>query len=159
MRTDISPTLKWIRPQDEPELRAAFAHTLSVRELGSEAAALADRYFFETLVRIHRESEGAPYTGLRPAGELEPVYKEADSALESGSATALASHIGENVQSEIERRFAEAAEMRRHAEDSPEAGRHYVAAYVRYMHFVEAAYGLVAHGAAHATSEGKSSEH
>lgn len=146
---DISPTLKWIRAQDEEEIRAAFQHALAVRKLGREAAELADRYFLETLVRVHREGEGAPYTGLKPAGQLERIYVEADSALAGGSASELASHVAVGVEREIERRFAEANERFAHAEDDPEAGRAFVAAYVRYMHFVEAVHELLAHGESH----------
>ena len=44
----------------------------------AEARELADRYFFETLVRIHRAGEGAPYTGLKPAGrDLGPAVPAA----------------------------------------------------------------------------------
>lgn len=143
---DIAPTLKWVRAQDEAELSDAFQHTLAVRKLGPEAEELADRFFLETLVRIHREGEGAPYTGLRPAGELEPVYIAADKALADGTATHLANHIAEGVEQGIQQRFAEAHGKRAHAEDSAEAGRDYVASYVRYMHFVEALHEALAHG-------------
>lgn len=146
---DIAPTLKWVRAQDEAELGDAFEHTLAVRKLGPEAAELADRFFLETLVRIHREGEGAPYSGLRPAGELEPVYLAADKALVDGSAVQLASHIAEGVEKGIQQRFGEAHEKRVYAEDSAEAGRDYVASYVRYMHFVEAIHEVLAHGGAH----------
>jgi hypothetical protein len=145
---DVAPTLKWVRAQDEAELREAFQRALAVRQLGAEAAELSDRYFLETLVRIHREGEGAPYTGLRPAGQLEPVYVAADGALDDGSADRLAGHVAHEVESAIASRFAEAMELRAHAESSPEAGREYVAAYVRYMHFVEAVHELLAHGEA-----------
>src|SRR5512145_18046 len=65
---DVTAVLKWVRQDKEAEIREAFQHALGVRALGSEARALADRFFFETLVRVHREGEGAPYTGLKPAG-------------------------------------------------------------------------------------------
>ena len=65
---DVTPVLKWVRPADEPEIRTAFATTLAVRGNGDASRKLADRWFFETLVRVHRAGEGAPYTGLKPAG-------------------------------------------------------------------------------------------
>jgi hypothetical protein len=71
---DVTPVLKWVRKEHEPEVRAAFARTLKVRATGDDARQLADVYFFETLVRLHRAGEGAPYTGLKPAGsEIEPA--------------------------------------------------------------------------------------
>ena len=60
--------LIWVQEKDEPEIRKAFEQTLAVRELCPQARELADRFFFETLVRVHRAGEGAPFTGLKPAG-------------------------------------------------------------------------------------------
>ncbi|MDD5642387.1 MAG: DUF6448 family protein, partial [Syntrophales bacterium] len=61
---EVTPVLKWVPKDDEGEIRAVFQKTLRVRTKGPEAKDLADRYFFETLVRMHRASEGEPYTGL-----------------------------------------------------------------------------------------------
>ena len=65
---DVNQVLIWVQPQDEDEIKTAFEETLAVRQLNPQAQAFADRYFFETLVRIHRAGENAPYTGLKPAG-------------------------------------------------------------------------------------------
>lgn len=51
---DITPVLKWIRKEDEKEIVELFNKTLAVRKQGREAKELADMYFFETLVRVHR---------------------------------------------------------------------------------------------------------
>ena len=64
-RGDVAPVLKWVRPVDEGEITSAFLRTLAVRAQGDAARELADLYFFETLVRVHRAGEGAPYTGLK----------------------------------------------------------------------------------------------
>jgi hypothetical protein len=53
----------WVQEKDESEIRGAFERTLAVRALSSQAKELADRFFFETLVRVHRAGEGAPFTG------------------------------------------------------------------------------------------------
>lgn len=63
---DVRALVKWVQADDEKEIRVAFQKTLAVRAKGAEAKELADMYFFETLVRIHRAGEGAPYTGLKP---------------------------------------------------------------------------------------------
>ena len=70
-KDDVTPILKWVMPEYENEVRQAFAKTLQVRALGAQAQELADLYFFETLVRVHRAGEGAPYTGIKPAGAIE----------------------------------------------------------------------------------------
>jgi Family of unknown function (DUF6448) len=62
---NVNLVLIWVQKADEVEVRKAFDQTITVRKLGPEARALADRYFFETLVRLHRAGEGAPYTGLK----------------------------------------------------------------------------------------------
>ena len=63
-KEDVATVLKWVRLEDEKEIREAFSNTLAVRKLNSEAQNLADMYFFEKLVRIHRAGEGAPFTGF-----------------------------------------------------------------------------------------------
>jgi hypothetical protein len=82
-KADVTPVLKWLQADDEQEVRESFARALAVRKLGPEAQSLADTHFFETLVRIHRASEGAPYTGLKAAGTVEPVVAKADQALQN----------------------------------------------------------------------------
>ncbi|MDP2898566.1 MAG: DUF6448 family protein [bacterium] len=138
---DVTPVLKWVKKSAEAEIRAAFGKTLAVRTKGPEARELADMYFFETLVRIHRAGEGAPYTGLKPAGsELSPAVVEADKALEKGEANHLVHLVAGAVSKGIQERFAHAAETKRHAEESVEAGREFVAAYVEFVHYAERLY-------------------
>ena len=60
---DIKPLLKWVRVEDKKEIQGAFEKTLAVRAKGAETKELADMYFFETLVRIHRAGEGVEITG------------------------------------------------------------------------------------------------
>jgi len=135
---DVTPVLKWVRAEDEAEIRAAFARALTVRAAGGDAAALADRYFFETLVRVHRTGEGAPYTGLLPAGvAVDPGIAATDAALEAGSADAMVRLIAGEVEKGLRARHARAAETRRHAGESVARGREYVAAYVDLMHYAE----------------------
>jgi len=134
---DVKPVLKWISKDSEPEIRAAFARTLKVRAAAPEARELADTYFFETLVRVHRAGEGEPYTGLKPAGAVEPAVALADKALQTGSADPLVQMITQKIQEQVRHRFERAVQARRTADQSTEAGRQYVAAYVNLMHYLE----------------------
>ncbi len=143
---NVTPVLKWVRPGDESQIREAFARAVAVRGTGSEAKALADTWFFETLVRVHRAGEGAAFTGLKPAGTMLPVIAEADRALDSGSVDKLARTIAEHTAQGLRDRFARAVQAREHATDSAEAGREYVEAYVAYVHYVESLANVV-HGA------------
>jgi uncharacterized protein DUF6448 len=134
----VDPVLKWVKPEAEAEVRAAFTQASAVRVLGPEAEALADRFFFETVVRLHRQGEGEAYTGLEPAGTpLDPAVAAADQALETGSPEALLRLISTDVDHGLRERFARAAAARRHAKESAALGRAYVAAYVEFVHYAE----------------------
>ncbi len=135
---EVTPVLKWVKKDSEAEIRAAFARAMKVRAQGAEARELADLYFFETLVRVHRAGEGAAYNGLKPAGaELESGIAEADQALDSGSVEKLVRTVNANIAAGLRRRFARVRETRKHADASVAAGREYVEAYVEFIHYVE----------------------
>ena len=136
-KKDVTPVMRWVRPQDEPEIRAAFDRTLRVRALGRDAEAMADQWFFETLVRVHRTGEGAPYVGLQPAGSVEPGIALADESIEKGSADALVKEMTEAVANGLRGRFDETAAAARRADASVKDGRAFVAAYVEFIHYVE----------------------
>jgi hypothetical protein len=150
---DPAAVLKWVRAGDEAEIRTAFARTLAVRAKGRDARELAERWFFETLVRIHRAGEGEPFTGLKPAGHIDPGLAAADTALREGNAEALAHELGAALAAGVARRHATAVERRAHAGDNAASGRAYVEAYVDYAHFVEAAHALAQQGASHHHAE------
>ena len=145
---DVTPVLKWVKPEHEAEIRQSFARTMKVRGQGAEAQDLADNYFFETLVRLHRAGEGAPYTGLK-SEPVEPQIAATDKALETGSAEPLVKMVTEDAANGIRQRFAHAAEARKHASDSVNAGREYVAAYVELTHYVEGLHGATSGGGVH----------
>lgn len=141
---DVTPVLKWIGKKHEAEIKAAFA---AARSSGPDKKARdkAETIFFEILVRVHRAGEGAPYTGLKPAGtDPGPAVRAADAALVSGDAGAVAKLVAGEVEAGIRRRFTEATERKRHAGESVEAGRAFVAAYVEYVHYVEGLHRLAA---------------
>jgi hypothetical protein len=135
---NVKLVLPWVRPEDEPEIGHAFDHAQVVRDLGPEARSLADRHFLETLVRIHRAGEGAPFTGLKPAGlDLGPAVPAADHALKAGSADALVKLLVDAVSAGVRARFHTAAERQHFDANDVAAGRSYVEAYVPYVHYVE----------------------
>ena len=152
---DVKIVLPWVAAEKEKEIREAFDLAVAVRGKGTKEKELADRYFFETLVRVHRAGEGAPYTGLKPAGlDLGPAIPAADKALETGDPKPLLALINEAVHAGIHKYYVEARERKAHAGESVDAGRAYVAAYVPYLHFVERLYNdattPIAHGAGEA---------
>lgn len=153
---DVTPLLKWVQSDDENEIRTAFQKTLAVRTKGAEAKELADMYFFETLVRIHRAGEGAPYTGLKPGEAVDPAIVLADEALESGSADKLVNVLTQAMANGIRERFQHTKETQQHADDSVAAGREFVKAYVIFTHYVEGLHATIKANADHHFGEAES---
>lgn len=141
-KKDVTPVLKWIAKEHEGEVKTAFSSTLKKRTKDKEKA---DMEFFETLVRIHREGEGAPFAGIKPAGTPpEPAVAAADESIEKGTPGALVDELAAAVTKGIRERFDRVIETRKHMNESVEAGRKYVAAYVEYVHYVEAVHNAAA---------------
>lgn len=138
-KKDPFPVLKWVKPEYEEQVRRIFQKVMLVRQKGPEAEELADMYFFETVVRLHRAGEGAPYEGLKHAGE-DPVISELDRSLLSGSPEKLLKMVSDAVSSGIKERYSRAFETKKNSGKSVQAGREFVDAYVKYIHYVEQLY-------------------
>lgn len=153
----LDPVLKWVKPDSEAELRKAFDLARTVRTKGAEAKEVADLHFLETLVRLHRAGEGAPYTGLKDE-PVEPIIALTDKALAEGSDEALLKALSAHMSEAVGERFKRVLAAMKTKDSSVQAGREYVEAYVIYTHFVEAIHAAVtgaagdAHGAAAAAS-------
>ena len=138
---NVNLVLIWVKEKDEAELREAFRKTLKVRRLSRDARELADKYFFETVVRIHRTGEGVPYTGLKPTGtDLGPVIPAADRAIENGLLTPLLKLFPENEKADIEKRFGDALAKKNFNRNDVAAGRNYVEAYSSFLEYLEHLY-------------------
>ena len=138
---NVNLVLIWVQKADEPEIRTAFQKTLAVRKLNPQARDLADMHFFETLVRIHRAGEGAPYTGLKPAGrDLGPAIPAGDKAIATGSTDALLKLLTDKVREQLNAHFQQVRASSKYSQDDVEAGRRYVKAYVEYIDYVEQLY-------------------
>ena len=155
----LDPVLKWVRAEDEDEVRKAFEMTLAVRTESEKAKAVADRYFFETLVRVHRASEGEGFTGLKPSGSVDPGIAAADKALADGNVDQLADKLAAAVRSGVKDRFADAYTKRQSAEQSLPQGREFVESYVQFTHFVEGIHHLTTEGASHKHREANEDGH
>jgi len=145
---DVAPILKWIKKDKEDEIKAAFAQAVAVRAKGPEAKELADKYFLETLVRVHRAGEGAPYTGIKDE-PVEPIVAMADKALADGASDEMIKKMSAHMARAIQEKFQKAMEARKNKDKSVEAGREFVEAYVIYMHYVEAIHTAIMSAAGH----------
>ena len=138
---NVNPVLMWVLKDHEGEIKNAFQKTLAVRKLNPQAKELADMYFFETLVRIHRAGEGEPYTGLKPAGRgLDPAIPAADKAIESGNLEPLLKILTETVETEVREKFKAVTAKKKFKPDDVEAGREYVEMYVPFVSYIERIY-------------------
>ena len=122
-RGDVQRVLPYVSEQGEPELRRAFALAVKARSLGPDAAAVADRWLFETAVRLHRAGEGAAFTGIKPAGlDVGPVIPVAERALESGSPDRLVEVLCGIVLDQVGRRHAQAVQAKERAGEGLSGG-------------------------------------
>jgi hypothetical protein len=159
---DVNLVLIWVSKKDEAEIRNVFQKTLTVRKLNPEAKELADMYFFETLVRIHRAGEGEPYTGIKPAGrDLGPAVPAADKAIADGKLEPLYKILIDKIHEGLHEKFKEAMKKKDFKKNDVDAGREFVEAYVSFVHYVEALYDTAAEGGGHGHSQEaeKGSEH
>jgi uncharacterized protein DUF6448 len=138
---NVNLVLIWVQKADETDVRKAFDQTMRVRKLNPEARELADRYFFEALVRLHRAGEGAPYTGLKPAGrDLGPAIPAADKALEDRTVDPLVKVVNGATEKGLREHFQSTISKANFNKDDVEAGRAYVKAYVEFIHYAERMY-------------------
>lgn len=143
---DVSLVLIWVQKSDEDQIKKIFNEILAVRQLSAEARDLADTHFFETLVRVHRAGEGAPFTGLKPAGrDLGPAIPAADQALRDGDVEPLIKLLTTTIQDRVQDHFNGALAKQKFAKGDVEAGRAFVKAYVEFIHCVEALYETAMH--------------
>ncbi len=135
---NVNLVLIWIQKDDEAAIKESFAQARAVRQLGPQARELADRHFFETLVRVHRAGEGVPFTGILPAGSVaEPGILAADRAVDKGSSDELVGSLRKEMEEEVWKRFKALKAAKSYDKNDVEAGRKSVHAYVEFIHFVE----------------------
>ncbi len=143
----------WVGEKQEPELRETYQKSLEVYEEGGKARNLAERYFVETAVRLHRQAEGKPYTGLKPEGPLPPDVEAAENALETGRADHLIELLTDEMESNVRHWFERAREARQHRDEGVEVGRAYVDVYVKYIVYIHGLYGAITAGPEHGVRE------
>lgn len=147
---DVDLVLPFVPEHDEAEVRAMFARVQPARGVGAAARDVADRLFFETVVRVHRAGEGAPYAGLKPAGlDVGPVIPLAERAIETGSEQALAEYLTSVLSDELKHRLERVNALTAVKDQSVPAARAYVAAMLGfqvYSHHLLQALHAPAHG-------------
>ena len=137
-QNNINFVLKWVQPKNETEIKDAFKLMMKVRGFSADARALAEKYFFETLVRIHRAGEGVPFTGVKPSGTpIDEKILAADKSIETGNLSPLNGKVSEKDQAELTERFKKVMSLKNFDVNNVDAGREYIEAYVQFFKFAE----------------------
>ncbi|HSJ85404.1 MAG TPA: DUF6448 family protein [Acidimicrobiia bacterium] len=126
---NVDEALRFAPEDAEAEIRAAFAKALAARQVGPAAKEVADTFFAETVVRLHRAGEGAPFTGLKPAGlDVGPIIPVAERAIDTGSAEELTTVLSDTLHHETKRRFEHVMELKRQSDRGLSEWREYTSA-------------------------------
>lgn len=123
-----------------------FNKTVALKNGDREIYEVVEKYFFETLVRLHRETEGARYTGIKAPGTTKQIIQMSDQALSSGDIDELAAKLNNHIVSVILEKYHKAAELSQKKNESVETGRTFVEAYLDYTHTLEAIHDVLEHG-------------
>jgi hypothetical protein len=121
---DVDLALPFVPVDGEEEVRLAFERARKARVEGAAAREVADLYFFDTVVRVHRRGEGAPHTGLKPAGlAVGPVIPLAEAAADTGDSGPLLGLLTEELEQQVARRLEKVRTLATHADEGVPAAR------------------------------------
>lgn len=135
---NVELVLKWVEPKYDKVITDKFNQTLKLKGSNEEVNKILETHFLETLVRLHREGEGAPFTGLKPVGSMTPMVEMADNSLDKNDIDNVVKKVNNHLGEVLKERFTEAMELSKTKDNSVEQGRAYVEAYVQYTHTLEA---------------------
>ena len=142
--------MKWINAEHEKEINDLFTKTMKYRSGDKEIYSLIEKHFLETLVRVHREGEGEPYTGLKPAGTTKQIIQLTDIALAEDDFEGFLIKYNGHVNKVLKEKYDKVAKLKKVKDQSPQKGREFVAAYVDYTHTIERMHDILEHtGGAH----------
>ena len=144
---NVKLVLKWINENQEEEIISLFNKTYLLKTGDKEIYDIVEKHFFETLVRLHRETEGAPYTGLKPAGTTKKIIQMSDNAINSGSIDDLLVKLNNHIGSVLREKYEKVLELEKVKNETTEKGREYVEAYVIYTHTLEGIHDIIEHSA------------
>lgn len=137
---NINYVLIWIPAALEEEAQRAFEKVLVAREKGETAKEVADYWFCETAVRLHRAGEGEGFTGLQPEGKEDPIVKMAENAIEHEDAHEFIDMIEDTFEDTLKKRFEHILHTRNYDPNDVAAGRKYIQAYINFVVFAHHLY-------------------
>ncbi len=150
---NVNLVLKWVTQEQEKEIVSLFNKTYALKSGDADIYKIVETHFFETLVRLHRQTEGAPYTGLKPAGTTKQIIQMTDEAIKTGDIDGFLVKLDNHINKVVREKYQKVAELNKVKDNSITQGREYVEAYVDYTHTVEAMHDIIEHGGGHAHKE------
>jgi hypothetical protein len=103
---NVTLVLPFVPKSGEKEVIEVFGKYVEARQGNAVCRDVADRYFFETVVRVHRADEGAAFTGLKPPGlDVGPVIPIAEKVIESRDAAPLEDVLVTAIREELAHRL------------------------------------------------------
>ena len=111
---NVKLVLPYVPAASEKELTAAFTQAREVRRAGGTAAQLADRYFIETAIRLHRAGEGAPYNGVTDEATPKAILL-ADKAMATGSLDEVYKFLDQEMKNGIQEKYDAVVKARKEA--------------------------------------------
>lgn len=146
---NVDLVLKWVSKDQEKEIISLFNKTYKLKGGDKEVYGIVEKHFLETLVRLHRETEGAPFTGLKPAGSTKQIIQLSDKALSDQKIDGLLVQLNNHIVSVIKEKYHKVAELEKTKNESAEKGREYVKAYIDYTHTLEGIHDNIENGSSH----------
>jgi hypothetical protein len=141
---NLNYALIWIPEDSEKELKSVFEKARQARKAGKEAQEVADDWFFETAIRLHRAGEGAAYTGMKPAGLDEgPIVPRAEKAIASSNPSEPIRFILDAVEKDLQNRFRHVMHTKTYDINDVTAGRAYIQAYINFVVYAHHLYTSV----------------
>lgn len=153
---NLNYVLIWIPKESEQELKGIFAKTQKARKAGKDAKEVADDWFFENAIRLHRAGEGAAYTGMKPAGLSEgPVVPLAEKAIGNGNSSETIAFLLMTVEDDLNNRFRHVMEKKTYDVDDVAAGREFIEAFIGWVVYSHHLYMYVREAAGHENPHGE----
>ncbi|MFD2516428.1 DUF6448 family protein [Salinimicrobium flavum] len=146
---NMDKILIWVGEEQEQELREKYQQSLEVYKNGGNSAELAQRYFMETAVRLHRAAEGMPFDGLKPASPNPPDIEAAEKALETGDFEPVKELLCSALEKESLNWFEKTRAAAGNKEENIAAGREWVDNYVKYIVYIHKLYQTIQAGPPH----------
>ena len=140
---NVNYILIWVQKDDSEKIIEVFNKTILNIKKDPTNQENYEKELFTTLLKVHREGEGAEFSGIKDDNTVLKPIKMADSAIDDGSIKEVSKMVTNHIERVITEKFTELEHARQFDVNDVEAGREYVRKYVEFMHLIEGLHNLV----------------